>query len=375
MDSKPQSYLLVDTPQALVRLAAHLTGSTRLYLDTEFDKRKDRTIFCLLQIHNGEEVFLVDVQRLHNLEPLAGPLSQAEWVLHAGEQDVALLCQYLELPQAPNLFDTQIAWALLGPEHQVSLAYLLFRVLGLRSSKEHQVDDFTRRPLQPSMLNYAAEDVLHLPDLVDALLMRLRESAKDSYLHEVSREYCTARTRPQQILTLQDFRNAWQLDQSGLAVLQGLLRWYHTLPDQERKELSGTQLLFTLARRMPNNLEDMAGMKGVPRGLVRRRGKELLDRITEAARQTPAEPFPAMMPGPYATFHDYRVDAWLHTLRAVVCERVSIAPELALPSWILARMHAMIELRKEKSSILEVLEGWRARLLGQAITDYLQEGG
>ena len=178
MDSKPQSYLLVDTPQALVRLAAHLTGSTRLYLDTEFDKRKDRTIFCLLQIHNGEEVFLVDVQRLHNLEPLAGPLSQAEWVLHAGEQDVALLCQYLELPQAPNLFDTQIAWALLGPEHQVSLAYLLFRVLGLRSSKEHQVDDFTRRPLQPSMLNYAAEDVLHLPDLVDALLMRLRESAK-----------------------------------------------------------------------------------------------------------------------------------------------------------------------------------------------------
>ncbi|RYE84629.1 MAG: ribonuclease D, partial [Myxococcales bacterium] len=185
------AFTLVDSPPALAHCIEVLERrpSPSVYLDTEFDPQRDRTTLCLLQLSDGEQVFLVDPLRL-DLMPLAGVLGApgAEWVLHAGRQDVPLVCDALGLATPPRVFDTQVAWALLGPEASVALAYLEFRLLGLRGDKGHQADDWRRRPLPPTQLAYAARDVAHLPALRRLLGERLAAVGRAELAVAASRE-------------------------------------------------------------------------------------------------------------------------------------------------------------------------------------------
>ena len=99
----------------------------------------------------------------------------ARWVMHAGLQDVELLLRDFAQAQPPELFDTQIAWGMSGPEASVSLAFLLFKLLGIRSPKGYQADDWMYRPLPEAQLAYAAADIAHLPALESVLGGRMRD--------------------------------------------------------------------------------------------------------------------------------------------------------------------------------------------------------
>src|SRR5262249_54911670 len=144
------------TPEDSSAIARELEGAERLYIDTEFESSKRGKLLSLIQISRGDEVFVVDALQLPDLSALGRVMFQpgVEWVLHAGLQDVELLLARFEQKSPPALFDTQVAWGLLGPEASVSLAFLQFRVLGIRSSKGYQADDWLRRPLPRAQLEY-----------------------------------------------------------------------------------------------------------------------------------------------------------------------------------------------------------------------------
>src|SRR5205807_8732700 len=63
--------------------------------------------------------------------------------------------------------------AQLAGEPAVGLAALLEKYVGVKLAKEHQKADWSRRPLPPAMLAYAAADTQHLPALREALRARL----------------------------------------------------------------------------------------------------------------------------------------------------------------------------------------------------------
>src|SRR5262245_35953325 len=128
-------YELIDTQAGLERACRELGGPS-VFLDTEFESTRSGAELCLLQLSNGERIFLIDTLRLHALDPLFALLKNArEWVLHSGLQDVGLLRSRLGLKDPPPIFDTQVCWALISAEHSVSLAYLVYRVLGVRTAK------------------------------------------------------------------------------------------------------------------------------------------------------------------------------------------------------------------------------------------------
>src|SRR5207253_1865023 len=91
-------------------------------------------------------------------------------------------------PAPPALFDTQVVWSLLGPEASVSLAFLQFRVLGVRSSKGYQADDWLRRPLPKAQIEYAASDIIHLPALEQDLRRRARDLGREHVIADACRE-------------------------------------------------------------------------------------------------------------------------------------------------------------------------------------------
>ena len=64
-----------------------------------------------------------------------------------------------------NIFDTQIAEALLGGEYSVGYQGLVEKKLGIQVDKGETRSNWLRRPLTDSQLKYAASDVEFLIDL------------------------------------------------------------------------------------------------------------------------------------------------------------------------------------------------------------------
>lgn len=375
-------YLLVDSPRALEEARTTLSDATQLYIDTEFEANRDGTRLCLLQVSAGSTIFLVDTIRLGSLEPLRSIFERADWVLHAGMQDVALLRERLALEPGARIFDTQIAWALCSAETNVSLAYLKFMLLGLRDGKSHQADDWTRRPLPSPQLAYAASDIEHLPELVQ----RLKERAKTLGLDRVDSIYAASREAlatpkdPPPPLSLDSFRNAWQLAPKNQAGLRFLIDWYNALSPEERPDAPEPKGLLTIASRMPESRDILLQLKGVPRGFAQRHHKRILEGLADAARTARAEDFVAIDPPPYATFREIRLDAWLTSMRAEVCTALSISPDFALPARLLRRMKSALEALDQDASSSAVrvalepgCEGFREALLGPSMHAFCEK--
>lgn len=375
-------YVLVETTESVLSMARALGGSERLYLDTEFESNKSGTRLCLLQATDGKSVFLVDTLKARDLSPLCGPFESAEWVVHAGLQDVDLIRRALDSKGPQSLFDTQVAWALLTAEANVSLAYLKFLVLGLREEKAHQADDWTRRPLSREQLGYAAGDILHLPELFLALETKASglDASRPEAIRGASRE-STERfvSRPQR-LTLESFRNAWQLGPAAQNGLRFLIDWFNGLSAVEREDAPEPKALFSIASRMPKNREVLLQLKGVPRGFAIRHDKRILEGLADAARTAHSREFVAIAPPPYATFEDIRLEAWLGVLRAEVCTELSVSPEFVLPSRVTRGLReGLAELRGAKLSqpilqeaIQAPLEGFRSPLLTEKILAFCE---
>lgn len=357
---------LIDTASALEQCVQALRGrpSLTLFIDTEFDSTRNGSTLCLVQVSDGARTFLIDPLRV-NLSPLAGVLSApgTEWVLHAGRQDVALLCDQLRIPLPDRLFDTQIAWALVSPEASVSLAYLEFRLLGLRSDKGHQADDWKRRPLPPSQLAYAARDVEHLPALHRALSGRLAAVGRASIVYEASREVLQPPTDPPAPLTLASFRNAWQLDARGQAALQALFAWAQTLPVHPTELLPDSKTWLAIAGRLPTSPDDLARIKGVPGRLASEHGHTIAQLMARAAAEANTDSFVPLDPPPYATHEEILARARLELIRAHACHQLDAAPELVLPNRLLDILRAILLTTGDAEGLLDAITGFRRVLL------------
>ncbi len=361
---------LVDSHSALESACRALAGAPRLFIDTEFESSREGKLLSLVQVTAGDETYLFDAIRLRALEPLSAVMAHAEWVLHAGSQDVELLVERLKLGDPPAIFDTQVAWALVGPEYSVSLAYLTFKLLGLRSTKAHQADDWKRRPLPAPQLAYAAADVEHLQEMQGLLIERAQRLGRADVVADASRESVWPDLEPPLMLSLASFRNAWQLDAHSQAALRRLVAWYNELPEQERRYAPEPKTLLAIASRMPETGADLARIKGVPRRFSADHGNHLAGLVMRASAEAGAGDFVPIDPPPYATFEEIRLDGWLSGARAAICEELCIAPELAFPGRVLRPMRELVLGAHAADAGRAALVGWRERVLGPAWTAY-----
>src|ERR1700722_11647866 len=141
----------------------------------------------LIQIRRaGAAAFLIDPvspggDSLTGLAPVAEVLAKDEWILHAADQDLPCLAEVGMRP--PALYDTELAGRLVGFD-RVNLAAMAQRLLGLGLAKGHGAADWSKRPLPPAWLNYAALDVEVLIELRDAIAGVLAEQGKTDWAAE-----------------------------------------------------------------------------------------------------------------------------------------------------------------------------------------------
>ncbi|HEX3289029.1 MAG TPA: ribonuclease D, partial [Mycobacterium sp.] len=141
----------------------------------------------LVQIHrDGAGTVLIDpvnhgADPIPMLAPVAQVLTTDEWVLHAADQDLPCLAEIGMRP--PRLYDTELAGRLAGFD-RVNLATMVERLLGLGLKKGHGAADWSKRPLPPEWLNYAALDVEVLVELEIAIAAILEEQGKTDWAAE-----------------------------------------------------------------------------------------------------------------------------------------------------------------------------------------------
>ena len=365
----------VDHGAALKKLCESVDKATTFYLDTEFDSSRAGKKLSLIQVATNEGIWLVDALSLKDLTTLGEVLGQpeAQWVLHAGQQDAELLTENLRLKAPPKLFDTQIAYALSSPEYSVSLAYLKFRLLGIRSEKGHQADDWLRRPLPASQLAYAAEDVEHLSAIKETLDKRLQDLSRGEIVERVCRETLWPQPEPAPCLRIDSFRNAWQLGAHSQAALQYLIAWYNDQSPKERRYGPDAKVLLSIAARRPRSPADLMRIKGVPKRWASEHGNRFVRRLRHATDQANTDNFQPLDPPCYSSWEEIELDAWLANTRARLCRKLVIAPELLLPSRLQKTIRSQILATEKPERAVDVLSGWRKELLEEPYLEMLRQ--
>ncbi|MGA2526547.1 MAG: ribonuclease D [Smithellaceae bacterium] len=162
MDTK---WLLVDTPEKLLRTVDDFEQASVLSIDTEYDSfRYFKEKLCLIQIHANDTTYVFDPLNNLDLSFLGKYFDnrQIVKVIHAADNDIRLLKRDYKF-YFKNIFDTHRAALLLGFK-QLSLEKMITQFVGveLKKSKKMQRSRWDNRPLTEEQLEYAVQDVTYL---------------------------------------------------------------------------------------------------------------------------------------------------------------------------------------------------------------------
>ena len=285
-----------------------LRSADRLALDTEF--MRERTYhpqLCLVQIGTESDCCLIDPLVGLDLTPLHELLQDRAKlkILHAARQDLEVLLLSGGAVPGP-LFDTQVAAAFLGFPPQVGYAELVARQLGHSIDKGQTRTDWSRRPLTPAQVAYAADDVRHLLTLHTDLQAALVAKGRADWVAAEATGYenpALYRTDPAQAWRrLKGLNRLQPAEQSAARALADWRERRALESDKPRGWILADEALYALAAREPVAIEALESVPGLPPGVIRKRGEELLE-LLRAARAdgsgvplaAPKRPEPAQM--------------------------------------------------------------------------------
>ncbi len=282
----------IRTPEALAEAIAALSREPLVAADTEaasFHRYRDR-IF-LIQLSSPSRTEIIDPLAVADLSPVGRLLAdpKVEKIFHDADYDLRTLDRDYGF-RARRLFDTRIAAQLAG-EPAVGLAALLEKYAGVKLAKEHQKADWSRRPLPPAMLAYAAADTAHLPALREQLRVRLTALGRLAWAEEEFTRLEDLRWTgggtsdgggPDAFLRV---KGAKALTPRQLAALRELYRWREAQGaelDRATFRIIGNDALLAVAKALPRAPAELSGIAALPPSLAARHGPALLDGVRRA---------------------------------------------------------------------------------------------
>jgi len=289
-----------------------------------------------------------------------------ELIFHDADYDLRLLRQDYGW-HATHLFDTRIAAQLLGIP-AFGLAALLEKFFNVKLDKQHQRADWSMRPLTPGMLDYAGQDTRYLLDLRDELRTGLEEAGRMAWAEEEFERLESIHFAPDDPDAFMRTKGARDLKRRELALLRELVQWRDQRAaalDRATFRVMGNEAMFEIIRVQPKSREELAAIKGVPRGIVERHASDLLEAVSRGLA-VPEADLPRF-PRAARWDRDPDFDANVSKLKAA---RDAAATRLKLdPGVLCARDRIEAVARRKPRSIEELreipeLRHWQAEVLG-----------
>lgn len=367
--------LYIDSSEAADRFLASIAGTRAIALDTEgasFHRYVDR--IYLLQLSTDRRHAIIDPLKVVSPTALGTMLESRdiEVVFHDADYDLRLLHQDYGW-RVTNIFDTRVAAQLLGIK-AFGLAALLDSYFGVRLDKKHQRADWSMRPLPGDMLEYAAQDTMHLLQLRQRLNDDL---ARKGRLHWAQEEFerleGTQWDESEEDTSFLRIKGARDLTRRELAILRELVAWRDGVAkelDRSTFRVAGNDVLLVLAREGPTTVAAVEVIKGLSRSIVARHARAILDAISRG-KALPESDLPKFPRGPrWARDPDYE-----DRVAALKSVRDRRAAELELDPGVLCpreRLEAIA--RRKPTSVDELMEvpdvrKWQVEVLGADLVD------
>jgi ribonuclease D len=287
----PPPYTFVTTEAGFRGMLEHLMATSRLAIDIEADSLYHYyEKVCLIQLSTDSNTYILDPLAITNAGELA-PLMRdpsVEKVFHAAGYDTYCLRRDYDFFFA-NIFDTHLAAQLLGCEF-LGLSTLMEKFLGVHHSKGNQRDDWSRRPLDPEQLNYAAMDTHHLLQLRDALEAELQLKGRLDWAKEEFEAAATAERRekefdPEGFRRIKGNRDLSLQDQVVLRALYLFRDEVARNMDVPPFKVLNNSVLLDLAQRPPLSPEQLFNRRGISNRVARRYSSRIVSLIAEARKK------------------------------------------------------------------------------------------
>jgi len=354
-------YLFVDHPD---NISQDLTGYAKLGVDTEF--MREKTYFaqlCLIQISSPDAIYCVDPLVETGQSEFWKQLLANSWVVHSARQDIEVVYQTAgAMPH--EIFDTQIAAALLGLPAQMGYAGLAKELFDVDMAKSHTRADWTRRPLPDAVLDYAAEDVEYLLPAADILSERLDKKDRfqwalqdsqlllDKALYDVSGEQAVDR--------LKGARNFRGPKRAAAVRLAAWREEEAIRRNRPRQWILRDNVLLDIAYRLPANEKQLTEIEGMPPKVISRAGKELVDAVGASKNddngyQPPRPP-------------DEAQKALLKEMQSQVAD---CAKDLDIAAETVASKRELAAVIISGTRGSRVFQGWRRDLIGEQLLKLL----
>ena len=366
--SRPPVYTLIDQPGQLAPFLAALDRVEEVSLDTEADNMFHyRTRVCLLQFLVGDEIYLVDALAGLPLEGLWSRLAQKHLVMHGSDFDLRLLHDFCRF-RPKSIFDTMLAAQLLN-RPRIGLAALLEDHFSVKLSKESQKANWSKRPLTPKMLDYAALDVFHLPALRDILTKELSKLGRLGWLDQ----QCRAQIESGSIGFAPSDENDWRIGRSerfhgaGLGVLHAVWHWREQAAqriDVPPFKVCSADLLIRIANAAEAGDSEATIIANVNLG---RRHDRLISSLTAALKAGLARD-PKSLPRRRGRDpnHVSLTQSEVERLDRIKEDRDRAAAKLQIEPTLIANRSQLAQLARAPGRIDELLLPWQADLLRES---------
>lgn len=278
----------IDTNEGVVGICEELKAAKIFTYDTEFigeDSYFAKT--CLIQVGTAKTVALIDPFAADDLTPLYALLCDPECtkVVHAGKQDFEPVSRLFGKPPK-NVFDTQLAAGLIGFPWPISLTKLIEALLHHDVGGHFTLTQWDARPLTERQKFYAADDVRYLLAIHDIIQTKLNMLGRLAWVEEE----CQSLTSPSafgfdlQTSVKRIFKNKIPRKKELLRI-QSLLTLRDSIAQQENeppRSIIPDDCLTAIARKPADTPEQLASMKGFPKKIAMKFGKQILQSIVDA---------------------------------------------------------------------------------------------
>jgi ribonuclease D len=350
--------------------ASQIASVARVAVDTEFHaERRYFPTLLLVQVHvEGGDTWIFDPLQPELLQSAAAALMSTTWIVHGGEQDLKLLLRFLGgLPD--RVLDTQLAAGLVTDRYPASLAWIAEFALGVSLEKSQTLSDWSVRPLTAAQLAYAADDVVLLPSVWDALWARAAALGRHRAVVFACDEALDAARGGDWVVRGEPWREVHgtvNLTDAALSVAVSLHRWRDRVAaadNQPSRSVLPDSVLLDLSRRTPSDVEGLLVDRRIHRSVAKRWGRDIVAAIDAGRAERP----PLLVRRHTAA---WRQAQWLELVAEVACAERSAASRLVMPRALVEA--CVVPSGVEPESAVSNLLGWRHEIVGARVSDALR---
>jgi ribonuclease D len=373
------TYKMINTRSELENFVRTIENEKAVGVDLEADSLyhfKEKV--CLIQMAATNINVVIDPLAIKDLSALKPIFKRNDIykIFHGADYDVRSLYRDFRIT-IHNLFDTELACRFLGfPE--TGLEAVLKKKFAVTLDKKFQRKDWSRRPLPPTMIAYAAEDARYLLPLAKSLKTELDEKNRLGWVYEECEYLSRVRS-----ITVNDqplymnFKGAGKLDSRSLAVLEALLGFRREAARRKDKPLFkifGNRSLMELAGKKPLQLKQLEKTGALSARQISIYGREILAAI-QGAMKLPAQELP-VYPRKKAPRVSLAVAGRVKALRNwrdKQAQKLAIDPALICNKALISAIAVQKPLNLSELAVVKEMKNWQRKEFGQAIVKVLRK--